>query len=495
MARRPTKSKEMPRGAGELTQFDETNLSRLGLISIQERIPDTYTTWVTTFDVNGHDGELSCFSPSEVGGVPHGLDGDFVTALNAMYLEQGAPPDGYVHTTAYALIQRAGFEDSGQNYERLQVALKRLRAAQFKIAQAWRRRGEGATGWVSVEFSYISQIRQSTPEGRTLTRGTTLSLQLADPVAESIRNRYLHPLDLDFLTSLRRPLARALYRLLNSRRYNEHEPLHPAHEFSVLVSDWARDCKLTETVPARIRRNLLEAHEELITRRFLTAVVFEGRGKAARFTYLFGDAGNPEQEVAVMPDSPLVMTLVKNQVARNVAVKLVKDFGEEHVERRLAKFEALLNGGYQVRQRAALLVDVIKDQDGKYPEPVAGLLVDVIKDPEVQALPAPRRTKAAGVNEGEWQEAEAEAAYRALPVAEQAAVVISGLKMLMRNAAGDGVLARIQASIIAGHIDGRDLMKQASRAASELKMQSFVEDLRQLAGRDLSVSVARSARR
>ncbi|WP_407571541.1 replication initiator protein A [Deinococcus altitudinis] len=493
MARQPTKSKEMPRGAGELTQFDETNLSRLGLISIQERIPDTYTTWVTTFDVNGHDGELSCFSPSEVGGVPHGLDGDFVTALNAMYLEQGAPPDGYVHTTAYALIQRAGFEDSGQNYERLQVALKRLRAAQFKIAQAWRRRGEGATGWVSVEFSYISQIRQSTPEGRTLTRGTTLSLQLADPVAESIRNRYLHPLDLDFLTSLRRPLARALYRLLNSRRYNEHEPLHPAREFSVLVSDWARDCKLTETVPARIRRNLLEAHEELITRRFLTNVVFEGRGKAARFTYLFGDAGSPEPEVAVMPDSPLVVTLVKNQVARNVAVKLVKDFGEDHVTRRLIKFEALLNGGYQVRQRAALLVDVIKDQDGKYPEPVVAPTV-IGADVELQVVPTSHSTRAGHSSDSE-QEAQAEAAYRALPLAEQAAVVISGLKMLMRNAAGDGVLARIQASILAGHIDGRDLMKQASRAASELKMQSFVEDLRQLAGRDLTTAAVKTARR
>jgi plasmid replication initiation protein len=493
MARRPTKSREMPRGAGELTQFDETNLSRLGLISIQERIPDTYTTWVTTFDVNGHDGELSCFSPSEVGGVPHGLDGDFVTALNALYLEQGAPPDGYVHTTAYALIQRAGFEDSGQNYERLQVALKRLRAAQFKIAQAWRRRGEGATGWVSVEFSYISQIRQSTPEGRTLTRGTTLSLQLADPVAESIRNRYLHPLDLDFLTSLRRPLARALYRLLNSRRYNEHEPLNPAGEFSVLVSDWARDCKLTETVPARIRRNLLEAHEELIVRKFLTNVVFEGRGKAARFTYVFGDAGNPKPEVAVMPDSPLVMTLVKNQVARNVAVKLIKDFGEEHVTRCLAKFEALLNSGYQVRQRAALLVDVIKDQDGKYPESVNGGLVAANVDVEVQALPAVRKARTSHPNDVE-QEAQAEAAYRALPIAEQAAVVISGLKMLMRNAAGDGVLARIQASILAGHIDGRDLMKQASRAASELKMQSFVEDLRQLAGRDFVPAPVKSGR-
>jgi len=64
--------------------------------------------------------------------------------------------------------------------------------------------------------------------------------------------------------------------------------------------------------------------------------------------------------------------------------------------------------------------------------------------------------------------------------------VVSALKMLLRQSAGEGVLARVQSAIAAGHVDGRDLLRQASRAASELTLQSFVEDLRQLAGRDLS---------
>lgn len=490
MARKPNRSIATPRPAAEITQFDETNLSRLGLISIQERIPETYTTWITTFDANGHDGELSCFSPSEVGGIPHGLDGDFVTALNAMYLEQGAPLDGFVHTTAYALIQRAGFEDTGQIYERLQGALKRLRAAQFKIAQAWRRRVEGKTGWVSVEFSYISQIRQSIPEGKTLARGTTLSVQLAEPVAESIRNRYLHPLDLDFAASLSRPLARALYRLLNSRRYDEHRPYQPAREFSVLVSDWARDCKLTETVPARIRRNLADAHDELITRKFLADVLFEGRGKAARLTYVFGDAGTTEPDVTVMPDSPLVQLLVRHQVARNVALKLIKDLGEEHVTRRVAKFEALLQSGYRVRQKAALLVDVIKDMEGKYAEPVVGPAPQHPAQGTPPGLLQSSTRTVTTTDHHDAADAEAEAHYRALPPSEQAATVIAGLKMLVRNTAGEGVLARIQGGIMAGRIDGRALMKQASRAASDLTMQSFVEDLRELAAQEVAQALA-----
>lgn len=494
MARKVSKPKVSPKPLGEIRHFDETNLARLGLISAQERITPTYTTWKTTYDVNGHDGELTCFSPSEVGGVPHGVDGDFVTALNTLYLEQGAPVDGFVHSTAYQLIQRAGFEDNGASYERLSESLRRLRVAEYVIGRAWRRRGEGANGWASVAFSYISQIRQSTPENRDLSRGTTLSIQLADPVAESIRNQYIHPLDLEFQVSLKRPLTRALYRLLNGRRYSENDPLHPVEQFTVLVSDWARDCKLTEVVTARIKRNLDEAHQELIRRGYLQDVIFEGRGSKATVTYVYGHLQSSEQSVQVMPDSPLVQALIHQQVARNVAVKLVRDYGEVHVTARLERFVALLASGYQPRQLGALLVDVIKDQDGKYAS--AGTAdgsqaVGVRKAPArspasltaVQTAVPALRARTETAEQRDADDARAEAEYRALPREEQAARTVSALKMILRNAAGEGTLNYIQAAVLAGQIDGRDLLREASKAAMDMKLQAFVEDLRQLVGR------------
>jgi len=497
MARKASKPKLVPKPLGEIRQFDETNLTRLGLISAQERIAPTYTTWKTTYDVNGHDGELTCFSPSEVGGVPHGVDGDFVTALNILYLEQGASIDGFVHSTAYQLIQRAGFEDNGASYERLSESLRRLRVAEYVIGQAWRRRGEGGNGWASVSFSYISQIRQSTPEHRGLSRGTTLSIQLADPVAESIRNQYIHPLDLEFQVSLKRPLTRALYRLLNGRRYIESDPLHPVSQFTVLVADWARDCKLTEVVTARIKRNLEEAHQELIRRGYLQDVVFEGRGSRATVTYIYGQVGDSEQSVQVMPDSPVVQALIGQQVARNVAVKLVRDYGETHVTTRLERFYALIASGYQPRQLGALLVDVIKDQDGKY---TAGEEVGVVpphvsptsvrKSSGAAVIPAsaqtatlPPRARTDSEEQRRAEDARAEAEYRALPKEEQAARTVSALKMILRASVGESVLSHIQAGVLSGQIDGRDLLREASKAAMEMKLQGFVEDLRQLMGR------------
>ncbi|ULH17555.1 replication initiator protein A (plasmid) [Deinococcus sp. KNUC1210] len=476
MAKKVIKSRSTPRPVTEVKQFDETNLSRLGLISAQERIAESYTTWKTSFDANGHDGELSCFSPAEVGGVPHGVDGDFVTALNTMYVEQGAPQDGFVHTTAYQLIQRAGFEDNGTNYERLETSLRRLTVAKYVIGRAWRRRGEGPNGWASVTFSYISQIRQSTPERRSLSRGTTLSVQLADPVAESIRNEYTHPLDIEFQISLKRPLARALYRLLSSRKHNEHDPLHPYQEFTVLVSDWARDCKLTETETYRIKRNLQDAHDELVRRAFLQDVVYDGRGLKATVRYVFGSEGDPTPVVQVLPDSAVVQALLVHQVARSVAVKLIKDFGEEHVLERLRKFETVVETGYPVRQRAALLVDIIKDQAGKYALSAVPVSKSVSPSPGSTPRTAPVHRSSAQVAE------ESEAEFYALPLDVQAARAVATLRFLLRGSGNDGVITRIHQAVLAGTLDGYDLIRQAGRAAAELKMQAFVDDLRLFAG-------------
>ena len=51
-----------------------------------------------------------------------------------------------------------------------------------------------------------------------LSSTSALRIRLADPIVRSIRARYTRPPDLDFLTSLDRPLTRALHRLLDARR-------------------------------------------------------------------------------------------------------------------------------------------------------------------------------------------------------------------------------------------------------------------------------------
>lgn len=159
----------------KVVPLSEANVARLGLVCVQERIPEDYTHWKISYALEGREGEISCECGSEYGGVPHGVDGDFATALNMLYLEQGTPASGLVETTAYQLIRYAGFEDSGYYYVRLSESLKRLGAAQYKVARVW----QGGRGWQTTEFSYLNQIDSSSPEGRTVGRATLLSIRLA----------------------------------------------------------------------------------------------------------------------------------------------------------------------------------------------------------------------------------------------------------------------------------------------------------------------------
>lgn len=78
--------------AKEPRHFDEANVARLGLISIQERIPEGYASWEEEFEVLGKPVKLACYANPNVGGVPHGLDNEVSLALIALYLNAGSPP-------------------------------------------------------------------------------------------------------------------------------------------------------------------------------------------------------------------------------------------------------------------------------------------------------------------------------------------------------------------------------------------------------------------
>lgn len=52
--------------------FDEANVARLGLISIQERIPEGYASWEEEFEFLGKPVRLACYASEKVGACPTG---------------------------------------------------------------------------------------------------------------------------------------------------------------------------------------------------------------------------------------------------------------------------------------------------------------------------------------------------------------------------------------------------------------------------------------
>ncbi|WP_235610493.1 replication initiator protein A [Deinococcus aerius] len=482
MSRVSKKRKVTPAAPADIDRFDEANSARLGLICVQERIPSDYTRWDVQFVIDDRNARLTCISPSEYGGVPHGLDGDFATILNVMYLEQGAPEDGSVHTTAYQMLQRAGFADSGQYYAALQESLDRLKGATYTASESWR--DHKRQRWTTVKFNIIEQIIADTQGDTSFGSGTSLKIQLARPVVQSIRERYLKPLDMTFVLSLKRSLTRSLYRVLDAHRYDPHNPQEPAATFRIQLQQWARECKLRETVPARIKRNLESAHTELVERGYLRSVTYEGTRAETVIVYEFGDLPAtppaPEPVIEVIPDAPVIDALRRYGVAPSVARKLVKDKGEQHVTTRLEKFEAMIRDGYQARSRSALLVDVIRDEEGKYPEPES-----LAPPPQPERPPARTRTELARREQEETERltTAVEREFLALPPDEQAVRAVTQVRLFVGRELKEEHLRRLLIAMQAGEVVPYTMYREVTRAASELRLPEFAEEIRNIYGR------------
>ncbi|MFC6618756.1 replication initiator protein A [Deinococcus radiophilus] len=476
LARSQKQKSVTPTPPSQLDRFDEANSARLGLICVQERIPEDYTRWDIEFLVDDRPSRLTCISPGEYGGVPHGLDGDFATILNVMYLEQGAPESGIVHTTAYQMLQRAGFPDSGQYYQSLQESLDRLKAATYTASESWR--DHKRQRWTTVKFNIIERITAETQDGLGFGSGTTLKIQLARPVVESIREKYLKPLDMSFVLSLKRSLTRSLYRVLDAHRYQPSMTAEAAAEFRINLQQWARECKLRETVPARIKRNLESAHKELVERGYLTSVEYEGSRADTVIIYTFGDlpatTPAPEPVIEVVPDAPVTDALRRYGVAPTVARNLVSEFGESLVTQRLEKFEAMLKSGYQARKKSALLVDIIRDQGGKYADPEGYQVEPQRSEANLQAATVAKRMEAeeAQLNHRLQEE------FRLLDHSEQAARALTQVRMFVGREVSERTLKTLLSAMTSEQVEPYEVYRAVTRAASELRLADFAHELR-----------------
>lgn len=457
-----------------IERFEEANSARLGLICAQERIPADYTRWDIEIPIDDRVATLTCISPAEYGGVPHGLDGDFATALNLLYLEQGAPDSGKVQVTAYQLLQKAGFADSGQYYNALQESLDRLKGATYTASESWRDKRQKR--WTTVKFNFIEQIEADTISSPAFGEGTLLRIRLARPVVQSLRDQYLKPLDMTFMQSLNRSLTRSLYRMLDARRYDPVHMNDPVSTLKMPLTQWGRELKLLETTPARIKRNLEGAHSELLERGYLRAVEYSGSRGATVIQYEFGDLPTslpaPEPAIQVLPDSPMVEALVRHGVKIQVARKLSQTYDDAHLSRRLERFTAILEGGFKPSSPAAFLVDVIKDTGEKYgPEVVPVRPAEVV-------LPT-RQTLQRGEEGRDEEPDRLEKEFLALSHEEQAARAAAQVRMFVGRELSDRQLRNLYQSMLEGKTTPAVVRREVIRAASELRLPEFAASIRE----------------
>ncbi|MVN86394.1 hypothetical protein GO986_06405 [Deinococcus sp. HMF7620] len=407
-----------------IRHFDELNIARLSLISVQERIPADYRDWSVELEDGDRRYRVTCQALPEYG-VPHGIDTDISAALVNLYIDQGSLGDGVVTCTPYQLLQMAGLDTSGRYYSALDESLKRLTTTTYFISEGWRDHPRGR--WTNVNFRYIDRIEFTSGQADRLDATSVLRITLPQEIARSVRAGFLKSLDLSFMQTLRRPPTRALYRLLDAQRRDPENPDAVAMAYQVGLMEWAEACKIVTDRPSMAQRTLDAAHEELLEKGFLKSVEYVGRGKKKVLQYTFGEAFIP-------PDPALLQELADLGVTQTRALQLVREYGEVAVEDAAGRCKAILATGYKPRSRPAFFVDVLK-HPSKYvvPEGVMPPQKPAQKAQRSKTAIQPQPTLFEGPSGASEEEIDEDARLRAQPRAKQVEEVMRTLTFLFRN--------------------------------------------------------------
>ena len=267
--------------------------------------------------------------------LPGPFDQDVWVAVQTLVgVRGGMPPDGRLYFSLYEILGVMRKTRKGDNYRELRESLLRLSATHFQADNAFylKDKNKLATRTFTLwDVSLNTEVDNKTGEATE-----RHFLEFNNVVRQSFQAEYLKSLDSDFYFSLRSPLAKRLYRLIDRKRQGR-----PRWGTSLdRLKDMAPLAPSYKT-PSKIRDVLETAHGELQRRGFLAGVSYEKRNGThwvrwrvepefdrqrsvkARDATLALDGEPSEKELKA------VTLLVDNAVWPNVARDLVRRHGFE----------------------------------------------------------------------------------------------------------------------------------------------------------------------
>ena len=420
----------------EVILREDLNVTQLGLISIQRKIPPDYTNWKVGFTRSGIESEVECNGTQKYG-VPHGIDNDTYLALQELYIEQGCPESGAFSFSMYQLIQMCDLQDTGGNRKVLRQSLERLSATQYWISGAWRSHEDDE--WVTAGFRLIEKL-VFTRKRSDIDGAKAISVTLPRELVRNIRNGYFKPVSAALLRELGQP-SRAAYRVIDGLRHDPVQPDAKTRTLEISLMDLGRRCGIASDRPDKIRRTLEPIHEDLLRMHYLVEANIRGRGKNQEVHYVFGEA-------SAEPDKELVALMTSMDVPLVAARKAALDYPEK-VRGGVAQAMALLQGGYRPHNEVGFVIDVIRSYGtGKYQK------LEAPQHPSGKA----RASKGAGSKGETGKAARQPTLFEESEVAD-APRTAAAAKLLLRGAGlSENALAEAVELFVEGHVSVAELL-------------------------------------
>ena len=264
--------------------FAEGNLGELPLFVLNrnDARPTLTKDLVRTVDLGvGADGKSRRIT------VEAGASTGFPTMFGALVLqviieralEQGLT-DGKVEITRHRIARRLGYRrPQASDLDRINKACEKLAGVRFKLENTWWHRAPrtpaqtgGATSTADRDAGQLAPKGEEAlavmPHGRLreiemgglldtvrLTASGGCYVTLGERLFESIKNRYIYPLGLDYLVALRSPVAQRIYMYLAKK--------DDTLQFVEYIKSFGRKVGLNKTAPSAILAALGPALDRL----------------------------------------------------------------------------------------------------------------------------------------------------------------------------------------------------------------------------------------
>jgi Replication initiator protein A/DnaA N-terminal domain len=298
--------------------------------------------------------------PSGEYGMPGPLDQDvYLAVLQLLEKRGGMPEDGELAFSLYELRKVLGWsDDSGGAYRQIKDALVRIQLTGVQSTNAFYSAADEqliADSFNVWSVHFAQRKRRGAAPGAHASTQDRHVLKFHPIFIRNYEAQYLKGLDADFFWSLRMPLSKRLYRLIDLQR---------ASGLSWRTELFAvRDqIPLDYPYPSQIKRALKKAHAELEEKGFLSGVDYEEHEEenATSVIYRISPLFARRQKALELSGTPQEMFAIERLMREGVRGDTARDLVVSHGPESCLGYAEALDAQEGIRNRASFLVSAIR---------------------------------------------------------------------------------------------------------------------------------------
>lgn len=282
--------------------------------------------------------------------VPGPFDLDIKRALDQIVFSTGI--DKVILTkkisfSLYKIVDILGLQKSGRTYSAIKDSLNRLKTTTFSSKMAFYLKEKDE--YVEDNFSLIERIQFNEKIDEKSTRSQVVVF-FGSYFLESLKSYYVKPFDIGFYLSLRSPISKRLYGILDKRSYTSKRIIYDLQEIAKIIP-------IMQTSPSKIKQSIIPGLEELKSRGFLEKLAFflDGEPKIeiiVRNTQTSEGSSVFSNEERFFVDE--IISQLDDEKSREYIEHLVKTVDQNTIYRALSEVKEQQNFGGIKKSKGAL---------------------------------------------------------------------------------------------------------------------------------------------